>query len=247
VTSRKTSLWQLLKEQWLPALATFVVSAAVWVYVGNLVTAAAPWAAFIIGVVANWYRIRKGQKTEQTLSSIETNVQAAVDRISDAVGHVTGGDSVPYLWGLPDNPAGDNSPRVAVFGQHSQRDVVMQIDELPFDPPGTPVRSASARLGLIVAGHFASLPATIFDYQKGSCRRLLVTFVGLNGTTRQLIRFVESAGQWSTATRVLGHGKVLSEYVSPGYPGQPDWIEDMALINRHFGVVLGGKPYNPLA
>ena len=83
VTVLKTA-WQLAKEQWIPAAVTVAVSGVVWGYVlkegkgwtiGTVIGVASPWAAFIGSLVANWFRVRKGQKTETTLSKMSTNVQ----------------------------------------------------------------------------------------------------------------------------------------------------------------------------
>ena len=47
---------------------------------------------------------------------------------------------------------------------------------------------------------------------------------------------------WRFATRLMAHGREILVYRQPGFPQQPDWIDDMRLS----GVVLGGKPYDPL-
>jgi hypothetical protein len=259
LTIRKAA-WQLLREQLIPFVVAGAVTLLVWAFVNEegqgwtLATrlgALGPWAGFLAGAAAGWHRIRSGQKTSQTLSTIETNVrQVLADfdvRMADAVGHITGGDAVPYLWGLPDSAGTENSPRVTVLGgKHSQRDVVMLIDELPFASTSPPVRSTQVMLGLVVAGHSLALSPTILDHQTSDRRRLLITFVGLNGTSRQILRLAKVNGQWTSAIRLLGHGKVLCGYVGKGYPDQPDWIEDMDLLRRHLGVVLGGEPYDPL-
>jgi len=260
VAIRKAA-WQFLKEQWIPAVVASAVSLLVWWFVreegkgwtvATVLGALGPWVGFVVSAVANWFRIRSGQKTSQTLSTIEINVRQVLSdfdvRMADAVGHITGGEAIPYFWGLPDSAGTENSPRATVLGgKYSQRDVVMLIDELPFASPVTPVRSGQATLGLVVAGHWLPLPPAILDHQTTDRRRLLITFVGLNGTSRQILRLAKVNGKWSSAIRLLGHGKVLREYVGDGYPDQPDWIEDMDLLRRHFGVVLGGEPYDPLA
>jgi hypothetical protein len=60
--------------------------------------------------------------------------------------------------------------------------------------------------------------------------------------SRAFLHFRNVNGQWHFATRLMAHGREILAYVQPEFPRQPDWIEDMRLS----GVVLGGKPYDPL-
>jgi hypothetical protein len=128
VTIRKAA-WQLLREQLIPFVVAGAVTLLVWAFVNEegqgwtLATrlgALGPWAGFLAGAAAGWHRIRSGQKTSQALSTIETNVRRVLTdfdvRMSDAVGYITGGEAVPYLWGLPDSAGTDKSPRVTVLG-----------------------------------------------------------------------------------------------------------------------------------
>ena len=143
---------------------------------------------------------------------------------------------------MPDNPRGEFSPRLAVKGKYSQRDVTVTFKEVPFDDPTKAFVSKRVRVGDMIAGHYKPLPADILDGQKGDARRLFITLQGLNGTTQQFLHLRKVDGQWRFATRLMAHGREILAYRQPGFPQQPDWIDDMDLS----GVVLGGKPYDPL-
>ena len=78
---------------------TVAVSGAVWGFVreegkgwtiATVLGVAGPWVALTGNVVAAWFRIRKGQKTDRTLSTIETKVQRMLSdfdaRMTDLVG-----------------------------------------------------------------------------------------------------------------------------------------------------------------
>jgi hypothetical protein len=56
------------------------------------------------------------------------------------------------------------------------------------------------------------------------------------------VRFRKVDGQWRFAAAVAGHGVIVHQEIQPGFPGRPDWEQEMKLA----GVELGGKPYNPL-
>jgi hypothetical protein len=192
-------------------------------------------------------RVRNKIRTDDNFGNITAQLQRMLNELdaktTDLVGHITGGDGVPFLFGLPDNPEGDHSPRIAVYGKYSQRDVVMTILEVPFDDPNKAFVSKRIMVGDVIFGHFKELPPDILDGQKGDRRRLFITFQGLNGTARQFLHLNRVDGQWRAAVRLMGHGREILARKDPGYPQQPDWIEDMRLS----GVVLGGKPYIPLS
>ena len=242
---------QLLREFW-PAL---IFAAAVTYYSpepdrgwNTWALIATFWAALISfgWLMVQWVRVQGKLRTVDKLVDITSQLQAVATDLrvatTDLEGHITGGTSVPYVYGLPDHPQDEFSPRLAVKGKYSQRDVHVTIREVPFDDPTKAVVSKRLKVGDVIAGHIKPLPPDILDGQKGDDRRLFITLQGLNGTTQQFLHLRKVNGQWHFATRLMAHGREILEYRDPGYPQQPDWIDDMRLS----GVVLGGKGYDPL-
>jgi hypothetical protein len=241
----------IAKEQWILALMTVALSVAVWGFVreegkgwtiATVMGAAGPWVALTGSVVANWFRITKGQKTDRTLSTIEMNVQRMLSdfdaRMTDLVGKVTGGNSSPYLKLHPSSPNPFDGALVTVIGSHSLREVSLQVECT------SPHQADLGMLefGTIPFGHFRPLSSgpsldrhDAFDFK--------LTFRALNGTTPQLVRLRKVDGQWRFATAVAGHGVIVHEDIQPGFPYQPDWEQEF----QGARVELGGKPYNPLA
>jgi hypothetical protein len=252
VTFRETA-WQVAKEQWIPALVTATVSGLLWLYVlqegkgwsiGTAAGVASPWAAFIAGLVATWFRIRKGHKTDRTLSTIETNVQRMLSnfdvRITDLVGQVTGGQSSPYLKVDEDRGKGPFFRALAtVIGAHSLREVSLKVECIaPFY-----ANLGTYEIGTIPFGHARHVTGPTHDLHAYDTYSFKLTFFALNGTTTQLLFYRQTAGSWLLATAVAGHGRIVHSEMDPGYPESPDWAAEM----KRVGVELGGAPYNPLA
>ena len=165
MTFRKTA-WQNAKEQWILAAMTVAISGAVWGFVreegkgwtiATVLGVAGPRVALTGNVVAAWFRIRKGQKTDRTLSTIETKVQRMLSdfdaRMTDLVGKVTGGQSSPYLKVQPVGANPLRSALVTILGDHTLRELTMRVEIIsPFSAD-----LGSFRIGTILYGHVHQL------------------------------------------------------------------------------------------
>jgi hypothetical protein len=250
----RKAFWRALKELFWPAAfalaATWVVARygdlppGGWTFIllaGTFYTVFSS-AAFFTSQV---FTARHQETTEAALTESIRRMQALYDAFdakgNEIVGKVTGNGSLPCLVGLPDSAGTNDHPKVAVWGNHTQREVVMRIIEAPLDTSISPFLSDSREVGTVLFGHGCRLPPDILDTQKGDHRRLFIRFTALTGTTVQFLHLRRVDGQWYAATRIV-NGDINVEWKTPGYPDQPDWIADRDLS----GVVLGGKPYNPL-
>lgn len=213
------------------------------------------WAKFIAfwpvlvsagWVVIQYQRIKSKASNDRKMADLADRLQKVTDNLrsaaTDLEGRITGGDSLPYVWLYP--PGDKFRPHLAVKGKHTQRSVTVTFKEVPLDDPAT---GAAWRfyIGDVIAGHHTTLenlPTELLDGQPGDARRLFITLQGLNGTTQQHLHLRKVDGEWRFAMRLM-HGQMNFEYRQPGYPEQPNWIEDRQLSR----VVLGGKPYDPLS
>jgi hypothetical protein len=232
---------QLVKEQWISAVLAAAMSLVVWAFVreegkgwtvATILGAIGPWVAFAGGAVANWFRIRSGQRTSQTLSTIEINVrQMLADfdvRMTDAVGHITGGESYPCLVVDP-----DRGLLVLVRGKYSIRDLRVDFaDAAAASPALTPTETLEFRH--IAAGTGKKRPIEAFDNVRHSSDegRLYIKFSALNGIMHQFLDFRKEAdGSWVFATRVMAHGDKV-ERIDPGFVPPPlDWDSEMQRFN----------------
>jgi hypothetical protein len=73
---------------------------------------------------------------------------------------------------LPDHPHPQDefSPRLAVKGKYSQRDVFVTIREVPFDDARKAFISKRLSVKDVITGHYKLLPPDILDDQKGDER-----------------------------------------------------------------------------
>ena len=141
----KNTFKQIAREFWFPfACAISWAAYDYWSQVETeknlpaLIKAFGAAFFFISWLLAQWFRIRKQQKVDGSLSTIETRVMetlAAVEaRTDDLTSHITGGDTVCYL-DIFDNPdENGNLTRMAVrlVGRHPLYDVdvyIANIDE----------------------------------------------------------------------------------------------------------------------
>lgn len=242
---------QLLREFWLAIAFAAVVTYyspipkegwSTWTWIATFWAALISFGWLMVQVVRVHGKLRTDDKLvdiADQLQTVATNLQAAA---SDLEGRITGGESVPYFYGLPDHPQGEFRPHLAVKGKYSQRDVTVTFKEVPFDDSTKAFVSKRIPAGDVIAGHLKLLPPDILDGQKGDARRLFITLQGLNGTAQQFLHLRKVNAEWRFATRLMAHGREILVYRQPGFPQQPDWIEDMRLS----GVILGGKPHDPL-
>lgn len=195
-------------------------------------------------VTSQFFQAHHQNSMDRKLTGVVDRLQGMLGELdaktTDLVGRIDGGKSCTVLMGLPDQPEGPTRPHLAVLGSHTQRQVRMEIFEMPFD--GTPPTTRGSQLiGDVLFGHYVFLSPNVLDGQTGDHRRLYIRFTALNGTAHQLLHLRRVDGQWRAARRVMAHGETLLERNDEGFPEQPDWIADMQITP----VVLGVKPYIP--
>ena len=230
---------QLLAEFWFP----FLVALA-WTLYNALSLPPGGWSIrvavnlfgptffFVSWLLSQWYRIRKQQKVEGGLSSIEASVkQTLVDleaKTADLVGYITGGDSACYLSGHPE-PSG----RIGYFnlvhvGRHPLYDVRARIvdleafaqieDSFTFE---TMAKTETHRhFGDLIPGHASMLPEAL-ELGPVEKRSFNIFYTARNGGFVQMLRFRKVENSWLVATKVMRGDILVHEHVLASFPRTP--------------------------
>jgi hypothetical protein len=236
---------QLLAEFWVPFLAAVVwTSYNTWEVprdqwsIRTVVTAFAPAFFFVSWLASQWYRVRKQQKVEGGLSSIERSVKQTLAELdaktTDLVGHITGGESACFLIGIPLTDGMITQVAVEHVGKHPLYEVNAVIVDLEvFEqvkgnlPHDNFFRSEIHRqFGNLIPGH-TNLVQENISMGTGSSRNFNIFYTARNGSFTQLLRYRRVNGEWLYAIKVYRGDVTMHEHVQEGFPrnenGAVDW------------------------
>lgn len=180
---------------------------------------------FVSWLLAQWFRIRKQQKIDGDLSTIERRVEETLTAVQaktdDLVSHITGGDSVCYL-DLLDEQDEEGSLRVMAachHGNHPLYDVDLHIADLD-DYERRFGRALTFRQYFENRVHLAVGDLAVKLVKGVECvlpvknsRRFNIHFYARNGHFVQQLHFQEKNTGLVRATRVVRNGKVVYEDV----------------------------------
>lgn len=225
---------QLIKEFFLPitaALAWTIYSlygnpTTQW-SVKDFINVFGPSFFFASWLVAQWFRIRKQQGVERGLGAIEKSIEKTLNKLEmtavQLAGHITGGNSICYLYGpQPSNNIWTNLLLIH-SGEHPLYDVSMRIfDFEKFAAHGSDFHVPSSfyeqahTIGNLIPNHARFFPVNL-SLGDENLRRFNIFFSARNGSFTQLMRCRRSNGIWLFATKVLLNGNVEYEKVDEGY------------------------------
>ncbi len=238
-----TVLKQLLVEFWLPLLAalvwtTYNIREVPQWSIRTVVNVFAPTFFFVSWLASQWYRVRKQQKVEGGLSSIESNVKQTLAELdaktADLVGHITGGESVCYLIGTARTSGMLTNIVVVHVGKHPLYEVnarIVDLEALDQIKDNLTLENISKteihrQFGNLIPGHGSMVQGDI-SLGTGSSRNFNIFYTARNGSFTQLLRFRRVNGGWLYATKVFHEDVTLHEEVQEGFPlnanGAVDW------------------------
>jgi hypothetical protein len=233
---------QLLREFWLPFAAAFLwtgynvteLPPEQW-SIRNFVNAFGPAFFFASWLIAQWYRVRKQQKVEGGLASIEASVKQTLAELevktTDLVAHITGGDSACYLSMKPDAQGLLTSVAVVHVGKHPLYEInVRMVDLEAFEAIKNDFTLENIQktercwpFGNLIPGHASMLNETI-PLGDATSRNFNIFFTARNGSFTQLLRFRKFNDVWTTATKVCREDLTLYERVDEEFPRNANGI-----------------------
>lgn len=231
---------QLLKEFWLPFLC-----AVLWTFykfggISNdgwslraAIETFAPSFFLASWVSAQWYRVRKQQKVESELTSIESRIRAATSELeaksAHIVSHVIGGEAYCRLVLTTDFVPGQPSTLMFLScGKYPLYEVSARIVDL--EAFNASVRKAVAEdlssetrleLGTLVPGT-AKLVRGSFALGNGTERNFNIFFHARNGGFTQGLRFRKVGAGWLLADYVARGNNIIFESVPDRFPRNDD-------------------------
>lgn len=240
-----TVLKQLLKEFWLPLLAAlfwtiynFTEMAGEKWSIRAAVNMFAPTFFLASWLVSQWYRVRKQQRVESGLSSIEGRVQQLLtgldEKTADLAGYVTGGESVCCMMCAPGASDTINSFAVENVGKHPLYEVYARVIDLetfeeiskagpPFDYGKSEIHFD---LGSLIPG-LAKIVGVNLSMRSSSSRNFNIFYTARNGSFTQEFRYRRVNGNWLYATQVSRQNGIVHEQIQQGFPrnanGAIDW------------------------
>lgn len=236
-------LRQLLREFLLPlivavgwSLYNFKDTPLVGWSIRDFVNVFGPTFFFANWLGAQWFRVRKQQKVESGLSSIDAAVRTNIEKLQQTsdhlVGYITGGSSFCYLAPPPSNP--DHWVAIMVvhcgpFPLYDVRARLSDLDQVSPDPVTVEHLFASEErmeIGDLVPGlaKAVRLPPGLVGRSR---IQLNIFFAARNGSFVQQFCAEKIADKWESAIRVLKDESILLEKVTPGFPknsgGTVEW------------------------
>lgn len=189
--------------------------------------------------ISQWFRVRKQQKVDQGLTSIEAAVNSSIANLeaktTEVINNVTGGDSACYVFGP--TPESDRWIGLLIVhvGKYPLYEVTCRVTELDIfeemlnnNEPLTENDRSEFRfaIGPLAPNMGRRAPIDLPLGPKDS-RRFNLFFTARNGSTTQLIRCKKIDGEWKFATQLKRSDQVLYERIDDGYPrlgtGEIDW------------------------
>lgn len=188
------TLKQLIREFWLPLIAA--VSWTAYALSGQHVsqlsvrdigTVFGPSFFLASWLASQWYRVRKQQKVEGGLESIEASVKRTLAdlevRTNDLIGHVTGGQSYCFIIGGAETGDRLQPLMVVHHGRHPLYDVGARIVDLqafgslkqPLSLEATLTTELHLTLGNMAPG-FATMRNEGLNLGNGDARRARVQY-----------------------------------------------------------------------
>lgn len=250
-----SAIKQLFREFWLP-----LVLALLWALYNLKIHAGGSWDftrflnifgptfVFTSYLLAQWFRVRKQQKVESGLRTIESNVSQLVrdldKRTKDLIGHVTGGDSFCHLVGghiTPENQVLNlclhHDSEHQLYDMHV-RIVDLQVFEQEISRKPENLRKADTvfYLDSFLPGYGHPLYSkdkagerAMLDLGDGDKAGFNIFFTARNGAFFQYLRFARVAGKWTKASHVSRNDEILLEVIDADFPrsdnGQIIWDE----------------------
>jgi hypothetical protein len=188
-----------------------------------------PTFFFASWLVAQVFRVRKQQKVEGGLKSIDENIKKTLieldKKTQDLASYITGGDSACYISGAPQANNIINDPFVVHIGNHPIYEVHARIVDLQLlekikdniTLENLRATEEHIEVGNLIPGHGKSIrnPINLGD---GETRSFNIFYTARNGSFTQLLRFRKSNGKWLYAMRVMREDKILHEHINEGFP-----------------------------
>jgi hypothetical protein len=236
---------QLLREFWLPFVAAFIWTAynvtelppSQW-SIRNFVNAFGPAFFFASWLIAQWYRVRKQQKVEGGLASIEASVKQTLAELevktTDLIAHTTGGDSACYLSFMPTSQGRLTNVAIVHIGAHPLYEVnarMVDVDAFEAIKDNFTLENIQKTerrwpFGNLTPGHASVLSVNI-SLGNVVSKKFNIFFTARNGSFTQLLRFQKLDGVWTMATKVCREDLTLYERVDDAFPrnesGTVDW------------------------
>lgn len=189
--------------------------------------------------ISQWFRVRKQQKVDQGLTSIEIAINNSIanleTRTNEVINNVTGGDSACYVFGPTPEADRWSGLLIVHVGKYPLYEVTCRITELDIfeemlknNESLTENDRSEFRFPIgSLAPNMARRAPIDLPLGPGESRRFNLFFTARNGSTTQLIRCKKINGQWKFATQLMRDSQVLYERIDEGYPrldtGEIDW------------------------
>lgn len=234
-----STIKQLAKEFAIPlSLAalwsTFVASrAADWdAKIANFGVAFTGSWVFFAMLTGSWFRVRKQQRVDGTLQAIASRAEEVLvqleERTNAIVSHVTGGESVCYLFPLAIDPT---RPLLLHEGEYPVYDIKARITDLQrlaalnrdnavtshdifFGDHTFEVDLMTPKIGRPAPVELNIGDRTAIDY--------LIFYNARNGIFHQALHLRKVHEAWVSAIRVTKDDKEIYTHVSKGFPGSVD-------------------------
>ena len=222
----KSTVKQLLKEFWIPALIAGGWTAFVtWESptIEGIVTNLGPSFFLAAWATGQIFRVRKQIGVEGGLKEVSQRVSVVVERLetttTELINYATGGASFCFAIPFFNFPAGKVSFVATHVGQHPLH---VTATVASTDNHFVTTRGDTHRFLALPLGELASEQSTL---------RCLVGFQAPNGAWVQYLTSIKiSPSEWCTATRIVKDGEVIHEEVPPNYPNIDealwDWISE---------------------
>jgi hypothetical protein len=236
----KKTLTQLFTEFWLPLTAASLWTLLQW-HNGSITTEGwgkitlglieqfAPSFFFVSFLTGQWFRVRKQQKVEGGLSTVESRLQglltALETRTAEVIGHLTGGDSHCYLMAS----VIDNVVRFTLINGGNYRMEDVQARFVDLDNMDALIASGNFRsdlinriemLGALGPGMCRDIGTKYLVAGKDSFR-VNVFFNAKNGNSFQCLRLKRVDGKWLQASQVTSPSGQIVDYTNEAFPGDP--------------------------
>jgi hypothetical protein len=215
---------------------------AIGIFIGTVLSAGGSFLVLMRqGAISQDIRTQVKGNLERTKSNLEQTREAA-NRIEEAIGHLTGGDSYCYFLPLVTGPATNKlslvihvKTPVSDKGKYPLYDVTADIGDRdrtkqlgpPSSIPEWRSRQRSVTIGNL-SPEFARM-VDDWDLAPGDTHRYIIRFFTKNSTFSQNLVLRMVNGRWSVASQVMRGGEVIpgSKSIDSDFPrdehGQPQW------------------------
>ena len=176
--------------------------------------------------------LKRAETAVQQISELAVKID---ERNRDVIGHITGGESYPYIRVVPKMNTQPSRMIVEVVGEHALREVDIRVLDAALNPM---TEGAHVRIGYIAVGTIKEIAKLFDDARQADNGRLIIFYSALNGVMIQFLDYRNVEGDWRFASCVLAHGKVHKR-IDPNFGPQPsDWDAERVRL----GIELKHEP-----